>query len=162
MAIRKPAKLNTKGERRHMPPEAIFRAVSDNLDRTFGVNSGHSFTIRSGLAEKYTGSKATKSRRHLKGEVTGDFQLFDPSGRQMAGKALESFAKNWVSNYGSIGINSQPGELARNFTHLDFVSRGPAASVWTYGSIPGLKQESIEAFYGKGEQWAQWAKPDEA
>lgn len=160
MAKRLPDKL--RGSRRGKPPESLIVAVNNAIDTVYG--SDYTFEVRSGIA--HPGTAGASSGRHVTtqgAKGAADFKIYDPSGKQLAGRALEPLARHWVSNYGSIGVNSQPGEQGRNFTHLDLIRRaGPLTRVWTYGSIPGFNREEVAALAGTGELYRDWASPEKA
>lgn len=160
MANRLPDKL--RGSRRGKPSESLIVAVNNAIDTVYG--SDYTYEVRSGIA--HPGTAGAKSGRHVTtqgAKGAADFKIYDPSGKQLAGKALEPLAKHWVSNYGSIGVNSKPGETGPNFTHLDLIRRsGNMTRVWTYGAIPGFDRAAVAALAGTGEQYRTWANPENA
>jgi peptidoglycan hydrolase-like protein with peptidoglycan-binding domain len=162
MAIRRPDKL--LGTRSRPPSEALARAVNDAIDRVFGKN--YSYEARSGtMPKKIPGSKASKTTRHVSGiwgdRAASDWKIYNPKGRQLAGKELEAFTKHWQANYGSIGVNALPGEAGENWTHLDLIRPKPSskmATAWPYGN-PGFNVAATRQYAGTGELYSTWADP---
>ena len=156
---------NFKGARRGRISEPLARAVNDAIDTVYG--SDYSYEARSGVV--HPGAAGSSSGRHVTkqgSKAAADWKIYDPSGRQLAGRELDPFARHWTANYGSIGINSKPGEQGENFTHLDLVQvqdlRKGQAVAWTYGTIPGLNLAEIRSLAGTGKLYGTWAKPDTA
>lgn len=154
-----------KGARRNIPPpEALTAAISYTLDRTYGP--GYSFKVRSGIVDEPRGkSGASSSGRHiLDAAGAADVQIYDPDGNQMHGASLTPFAQNWVSNFGSIGINAKASDtLPVGWTHVDFQMRqgrgqGP---VWSYGGFAKGQKAAIVPYVGKGT-WLDGKPSDDA
>ena len=131
--------IANQGAIRNQPVSpALIQAVSTAIDQVYG--GGFSAELRSGAQ---SGTRVTGSRRHTTG-VAADFIIRDPAGRVLSGAALAPLAQVWISNYGSIGVNTTPGGM----THLDLVGgpggpprRGQEGPLWFYGTAPaGLKQ----------------------
>lgn len=144
----------------------MIDAISYTLDRTYGPGTT-SFRLRSGVTPGVRGGGTSSGRHTPLGAGAGDFQIYDASGQQMAGQQLAPFAKNWVSNFGSVGLNMAPGETGVNWTHIDFltpdseVKRGQD-QFWTYpsGALPKLDKE-IQGLAGT-KAWLDGLPPDEA
>jgi hypothetical protein len=89
--------LNNAQKRKIPPPKALADAISEAIDRSYGL--GYSFRVRQGLVDEEPGaSPASKSGRHvLTGPGAADIQIYDPTGRQLRGADLVPLAKNWGS-----------------------------------------------------------------
>ncbi|MEP0323321.1 cell wall hydrolase [Bauldia litoralis] len=152
-----------QGARRNIaPPKALTDAISYTLDRSYGP--GYSFRVRSGIVDEPRGaSGASKSGRHIMDSPGAtDIQIYDPQGNQLAGADLKPFGQNWVSNFGSIGINATASDTrATGWTHVDFTQRpGAGTRVWNYGKLPKGMESEVEAWAEKGS-WVDGKPSDD-
>lgn len=143
------------GTARHNPPPAqLVTAIGDAIYRTYGP--GYSFQIRSGITSGTTGAGTSSGRHTPTSPGAADVQIFAPDGHQLYGAQLTPLAKNWVANYGSMGINMAPGNAGYNFTHMDLITN--RGHLWGYppngggghlANLPKSMQAAILPFVGK-------------
>lgn len=162
LAQQRPMEL--RGARRNNPPPpALTDAIAYAVGRTYGP--GYSFQVRSGIVDEKKGtSGASSSGRHIMdGPGAADVRIFDPQGNQLAGEALTPLGQNWVSNFGSIGVNRTASETdAHGWTHMDLVNQPGKGQgyVWSYGGFaPGAK-EQILGYVGK-KAWTDGQPADD-
>lgn len=163
LATQRPMEL--RGARRNNPPPvALTDAIAYAVGRTYGP--GYSFQVRSGIVNEPKGrSGASSSGRHIMdGPGAADVRIFDPQGNQLAGASLTPLAQNWVSNFGSIGVNRKASETdARGWTHMDLVydqGRGQEAT-WDYGGWAEKGQRDAILSYKRSGKWVDGQPADD-
>lgn len=154
-----------QGARRNKPPPAALTdAIAYAVGRTYGP--GYSFRVRSGIVDEAKGtSGASSSGRHLMDSPgAADVQIFDPEGNQLAGAALTPLGQNWVSNFGSIGINRTASDTdARGWTHMDLTmdqGRGQEAT-WDYNGWAEKGQREAILSYKRSGKWVDGQPVDD-